>query len=72
MKQLGADHVVWASDFPHPDAEFPGAVAEFCEHSASHRSASDQTDLDDLELDTIFWTTPLRFYRLEERFISTV
>ena len=26
---LGADHVLWASDFPHPDAEFPDAVDEF-------------------------------------------
>jgi predicted TIM-barrel fold metal-dependent hydrolase len=58
---LGADHVVWASDFPHPDAEFPGAVAEFVEH----------TSLGEDDLDAIFWTTPLRFYRLEDRFTST-
>jgi predicted TIM-barrel fold metal-dependent hydrolase len=50
---------VWASDFPHPDAEFPGAVAEFCEHAA---------DLDEDELHAVFWTTPRRFYRLENRF----
>jgi uncharacterized protein len=56
---LGADHVVWASDFPHPDAEFPGAVAEFCEHGL---------DLDADELHAVFWTTPLRFYGLENRF----
>jgi predicted TIM-barrel fold metal-dependent hydrolase len=60
VQQLGADHVVWASDFPHPDAEFPGAVDEFCEHSS----------LDEGDLDAIFWTTPLRFYRLEDRFTS--
>ena len=62
VQQLGADHVVWASDFPHPDAEFPGAVAEFCEHAGA---------LDERDLDAIFWTTPLRFYRLEDRFTST-
>ena len=56
---LGADRIVWASDFPHPDAEFPGAVAEFCEHAG---------DLGPDELDAVFWTTPLRFYRLENRF----
>lgn len=60
---LGADHVIWASDFPHPDAEFPGAVAEFCEHAAGLTAA---------ELDGLFWTTPLDFYRLEARFTTTV
>jgi predicted TIM-barrel fold metal-dependent hydrolase len=24
---LGADRLLWASDFPHPDAKYPGAVA---------------------------------------------
>ena len=56
---IGADHVVWASDFPHPDAEFPGAVAEFCEHTIA---------LGHAELEAVFWTTPLKFYRLENRF----
>ena len=26
---VGADHVMWASDFPHPDAHFPDAVDVF-------------------------------------------
>ena len=63
VQQLGADRVVWASDFPHPDAEFPGAVAEFCEHAP---------DLEQTELDTVFWTTPVDFYRLDKRFTPTV
>jgi predicted TIM-barrel fold metal-dependent hydrolase len=25
---LGTDRVLWASDFPHPDAKYPGVVAE--------------------------------------------
>jgi predicted TIM-barrel fold metal-dependent hydrolase len=62
VRFLGADHVVWASDFPHPDAEFPGAVAEFCEHA----SGIEQDDLD-----AVFWSTPLSFYRLENRFTAT-
>ena len=62
IEQLGADHVVWASDFPHPDAEFPGAVTEFVEHAP---------DIAQRDLDAVFWTTPLRFYRLEERFTPT-
>ena len=62
VRKLGASHVVWASDFPHPDAEFPGAVSEFCEHAGP---------LDPADLDTLFWTTPLRFYGLDGRFTST-
>jgi len=25
---VGADRIIWASDYPHPDAKFPGVVAE--------------------------------------------
>ncbi len=28
-KNLGADHIVWASDYPHSDCIFPGAVKAF-------------------------------------------
>jgi predicted TIM-barrel fold metal-dependent hydrolase len=61
VQALGAERIVWASDFPHPDAEFPGAVAEFCEHAGA---------LDRRALDAVFWTTPLRFYGLESRFAT--
>ncbi|MHB8669126.1 MAG: amidohydrolase family protein [Acidimicrobiales bacterium] len=27
----GADRIIWASDFPHPDAKFPGTTAELTE-----------------------------------------
>jgi predicted TIM-barrel fold metal-dependent hydrolase len=27
----GADRIVWASDYPHPDAVFPGVTRELCE-----------------------------------------
>ena len=27
-KYVGADRIVWASDYPHPDAKIPGIVAE--------------------------------------------
>ena len=27
-EQLGADRIVWASDYPHPDAKIPGVVKE--------------------------------------------
>jgi predicted TIM-barrel fold metal-dependent hydrolase len=56
---VGADHVVWASDFPHPDAAFPDALEQFLTHSPG---------LSDRDLDAVLWGTPLRFYRLEQRF----
>ncbi len=59
--QVGADHMVWASDFPHPDAEFPGAVDEFVEKA---RGAG----MPDTALTEIFWSTPLEFYDLTARF----
>jgi uncharacterized protein len=30
----GADTLIWASDFPHSDAKFPGVVEELLEHTA--------------------------------------
>jgi predicted TIM-barrel fold metal-dependent hydrolase len=61
ISQVGADHVMWASDFPHPDAEFPGAVDEFLEVIP---------DVDDAERRAVLWETPMRFYGLEGRFTS--
>jgi predicted TIM-barrel fold metal-dependent hydrolase len=61
VSQVGADHVVWASDFPHPDAMYPDAVTGFLKESAEH-------GLGGADLDTVLWDAPLRFYRLEDRF----
>jgi uncharacterized protein len=61
VSQVGADHVVWASDFPHPDALYPAAVMSFFKESAEH-------GLDGGDLEAVLWDTPLRFYRLEDRF----
>ena len=58
VARIGADHVVWASDFPHPDAVFPGAVDEFVAEAG----------LDSTSLDAVLWKTPRAFYRLEARF----
>ena len=32
---VGADRIIWASDYPHPDAKFPGVTAELAEAIAS-------------------------------------
>ena len=29
----GADNLIWASDFPHSDAKYPGVVDELREHT---------------------------------------
>jgi uncharacterized protein len=61
VSQVGADHVMWASDFPHPDALYPEAVASFLKESAEH-------GLDGADLDAVLWDTPVRFYGLDQRF----
>ncbi|MCU1460083.1 MAG: putative TIM-barrel fold metal-dependent hydrolase [Acidimicrobiales bacterium] len=59
--EVGADHVMWASDFPHPDALFPNAVDAFLKESHEH-------GLTGADLDAVLWSTPARFYRLDPRF----
>ena len=56
LSVIGADHMVWASDFPHPDAIFPTAVDAFLETAG------------DLDMREVLWDTPLAFYRLASRF----
>jgi predicted TIM-barrel fold metal-dependent hydrolase len=60
VDRVGADHVLWASDFPHPDALFPHAATTFV------AAARDQ-GLDDGQLATILWDGPLAFYDLAGR-----
>lgn len=59
--QVGADHVLWASDFPHPDARFPDAADSFL-------AAVTKDGLSTDDLAAVWWDTPLRFYRLTDRF----
>ena len=56
---VGADHVIWASDFPHPDASFPDAVDVFLRGLDGVDAAARRA---------VLWETPLRFYGLEGRF----
>ncbi len=57
--EVGADHVIWASDFPHPDAHFPDAVDVFLGGLAA---------VDYSARRAVLWDTPLAFYRLADRF----
>jgi len=61
VSRVGADHVMWASDFPHPDALYPEAVTSFLKESA-------EQGLDGDDLDAVLWDTPVHFYGLEQRF----
>ena len=63
VSRIGADHVLWASDFPHPDAEFPDAVDEFIE-------AASAGGLGPTDLAAIFWRTAASFYQVENRFAA--
>ena len=61
VSRCGSDHVVWASDFPHPDAIYPEAVDTFVTESL-HAGMSRE------DLAAVLGQTPLRFYRLARRF----
>ena len=58
--EVGADHVMWASDFPHPDALYPHAVDSFLKEMAETHMPAEQ-------LDAVLWETPLRAYSLAGR-----
>lgn len=60
VARVGADHVVWASDFPHPDAEYPDAVDEFLAAAAG-------SGLGGADLDRVLWDSALAFYGLSGR-----
>jgi predicted TIM-barrel fold metal-dependent hydrolase len=60
LAAVGADHVMWASDFPHPDAVFPDSARHFVDNLTAHGSSPD-------DISTVLWSTPLDFYRLRDR-----
>lgn len=58
---MGAEYVMWASDFPHPDAVYPGAPALFLQECAEQG-----VTVDDVRV--MLWDAPMAFYDLEARF----
>jgi predicted TIM-barrel fold metal-dependent hydrolase len=36
---VGAERIIWASDYPHPDAKFPGVVRELTAATATLSAA---------------------------------
>jgi predicted TIM-barrel fold metal-dependent hydrolase len=59
---MGAEYVMWASDFPHPDAVYPGAPKLFLDECAEQGVTVDDARV-------ILWDAPLTFYDLEARFM---
>jgi predicted TIM-barrel fold metal-dependent hydrolase len=57
---VGSDHVMWASDFPHPDALYPDAVSSFLGEAKETGLAGD-------DLAGVLWDTAVRFYGLDIR-----
>lgn len=55
VEYLGADRLVWASDYPHPDATFPGMVDELFEADG----------LTDGDRRTILADNPVALYRID-------
>lgn len=60
VSRVGATRVMWASDFPHPDARYPEAVSSFLADAR-------EQGLNPTDLETVLWHTPIRFYRLGDR-----
>jgi uncharacterized protein len=54
---VGADRIIWASDYPHPDAKFPGTVDEL---------VSNIGKLDEESQHDIAWRNAQRLYDLPE------
>jgi predicted TIM-barrel fold metal-dependent hydrolase len=61
IEWMGAEYVMWASDFPHPDAVYPGAAEAFLHECEEQGVAEDDARV-------VLWDAPLAFYDLESRF----
>ena len=63
IRWMGDDHIVFESDFPHPDSKYPNATQTFLE------LAPDQ--ISDASKRKILWDNALDFYRLPESYLPT-
>ena len=61
---MGPEYVMWASDFPHPDAIYPGAADAFLHECEEQGVAEDDARV-------ILWDGPMAFYNLEARFSTS-
>ena len=59
VRWLGDDHIVFESDFPHPDSKFPEATRHFL----------DLEGLSDESKRRILWDNPVDFYRFPAEYL---
>jgi uncharacterized protein len=59
QQRFGEDKVLWASDFPHFDAEVPGLVG-----------LRKRSDLSDSQRDGVLWRGAACFYKLDHEAIA--
>jgi predicted TIM-barrel fold metal-dependent hydrolase len=59
QQRFGEDRVLWASDFPHFDAELPGLVG-----------LRKRTDLTEAQRDGALWRAAASFYHLDHEAIA--
>ena len=55
VRSVGAEHVMWASDFPHMECQFPESLKRFL----------DGNELSSGELRRMMWETPCWLYGLD-------
>jgi predicted TIM-barrel fold metal-dependent hydrolase len=63
IRWMGDGHILFESDFPHPDSKFPHTSEEFL------NLLPDQIDLDTKR--RILWDNPVDFYRFPDGYIPS-
>ena len=61
VRWLGDDHILFESDFPHPDSKFPRATASFLALLPEEISAKAKR--------AILWDNPVSFYRFPDSYL---
>lgn len=61
IEELGDDHILFETDYPHPDSKYPRAVETFL----------DQERVSDQSKKKILWDNALDFYRFPESHLPT-
>ena len=63
IRWLGDDHILWESDFPHPDSKYPDAVQYFLDLEPELISEESKRK--------ILWDNSVDFYRFPDDYLPT-
>ncbi|MCH7789780.1 MAG: amidohydrolase [Acidobacteria bacterium] len=63
IRWLGDDHILWESDFPHPDSKYPHTTTEFMELEPDRLSMESKRK--------ILWDNAIDFYRFPEGYLPS-